>query len=204
MTRTWLRKLSSLFFVVCLISFAAIGCEETETGTGTGPTGGDGDGDTTGGDGDGDSTFTQLYNSPEFQMCQNCHAPGAPGFVDGTEATQDWSSEQAALSSLMGTASGLIGNFADCNGVDFIGETPEDSLLVAAFDETVRQNYDNPAFPDCNADTISDMTLNIGGALSTETRALLDQFIVEQNAAFILDLTGEYDAVDELTDEHWY
>ena len=32
----------------------------------------------------GQDTFTRLYQSASFQQCAGCHAPGAPGFTDGT------------------------------------------------------------------------------------------------------------------------
>lgn len=122
-------------------------------------------------------TFTQIYQSASFQQCAGCHAPGAPGFTDGTEATQDWSTRDSAYQSLQGTASGLVGNFAGCNGVPFIGATPADSLLVAVFDEEIRAAFSLDGFPDCNADTISDMTVKIGGPLSTEEMTLLKDWI---------------------------
>lgn len=109
--------------------------------------------------------FSRIYESEEFQTCSGCHAPGAAGFVEGTEATQNWSTRDTAYSTLRQAASGMIGNFAACNNVPFLGETAEQSLLVAALDEDVRANYSNPSFPDCNADTISDQTLKIGGPL---------------------------------------
>ncbi|MET0387611.1 MAG: hypothetical protein ABW321_16700 [Polyangiales bacterium] len=129
------------------------------------------------GDGDGNGTFAQLYATTEFQKCKNCHAPGAQGRVDGTESTQDWSSASAARASLQGNAAGLIGNFEGCNGVPLVGPTPEDSLLVAAFDETIRTNFALAAHPDCTGDAISDMTLKIGGAISASTLTLLKSWV---------------------------
>jgi hypothetical protein len=123
------------------------------------------------------SGFTALYNSSSFQSCSGCHAPGAPGFTAGTEATQDWSSQANAHASLQGTASGLIGNFEGCNDVPFINQTPEDSLLVAVFDETVRANFSLNGFPDCDSDAISDMSLKIGDALSQQELTLLRDWI---------------------------
>lgn len=133
-----------------------------------------------------DDTFTMLYNSPSFQECAGCHAPGAVGFTPGeTEATQDWSSRNSALSSLRGMASGMMGNFAGCNGVPFVGNSPETSLLMAAFDEQVRSDFELAAYPDCDADAISDMTLKIGGQLSATESALLEQWILEENGATV-------------------
>ena len=121
--------------------------------------------------------FTALYNSASFQMCAGCHAPNAPGFTDGTEATQDWSTRQTAYDSLQGMASGLIGNFMDCNGVPFIGATPAESLLVAAFDENVRAEFMLMDHPNCDVDAISDMTLKIGAPLEAGEMELLTRWI---------------------------
>jgi hypothetical protein len=118
--------------------------------------------------------WTRLYQSASFQKCAGCHAPGAAGFVNGTEATQDWSSQGTAYTKLKGNASGLIGNFVACNGVPFLGATPATSLLVAVFDQTVRGSFTSG---DCNVDTISDMTLKIGGALEAGELALLKEWI---------------------------
>ena len=63
-----------------------------------------------------------------------------------------------AYASLQGTASGLTGNFEGCNGVPFIGDSVESSLIVATFDEDVRENFSHPDFPDCTGDAISDMS----------------------------------------------
>lgn len=125
-------------------------------------------------------TFSQLYQSVGT-ACAGCHAPGAPGFTDGTEATQDWSSRDSAYNALQGMASGLIGNFEGCNGVPLVGDSPETSLIVAAFDEQVRAEFALAAFPDCNADSISDMTLKVGRQLTADERSLLRTFVMEEN-----------------------
>jgi hypothetical protein len=128
---------------------------------------------TPGGGGDG-ATFTAIYTSDEFGKCASCHAPGAPARTADTEATQNWSTKASAYSSLQGKASGLIGNSAACNGVPFLGSTAGKSLLVASLDGDVRRAYDNPTFPNCNADTISDQTLKIGGLSSQVLQDLED------------------------------
>ena len=115
--------------------------------------------------GGGDDAFTAIYESAEFQECSGCHAPGAPGRVAGIETTQNWSTRDTAYSSLQGNADGMIGNFEGCNGVPLLGNSAQQSLLVAAFDEDVRASFELPAFPDCTADAISDQTLKIGGPL---------------------------------------
>ena len=120
--------------------------------------------------------FTMVFESSTFQMCADCHAPGAPGFVDGTEATQDWSSRDAAFTSLQGTASGLIGNFADCNGAPLVGATADTSLIIAILDEDVRAGFSLTEFPDCNVDAIADETLRVG-AVDAATLDRLKAFI---------------------------
>lgn len=124
------------------------------------------------------ASFTNIYSSSTFKQCPQCHAPNAPGKTEGTEATQDWSTRDKAYSTLKtGKASGLIGNFSACNGVALIGATAAQSLLVAALDEDVRENFATPSAPDCNGDTISDMTLKIGSAVPASLLADLKSWI---------------------------
>jgi len=122
--------------------------------------------------------FGDLYASSVLQMCSDCHAPGAPGFVQGTEATQDWSTRNTAFSSLQGNASGLEGNFAGCNGVPLIGATSSTSLLIAVLDADVRASFSLAAFPACTADAIADETLRVG-AVSPVVLQDLKDFIDE-------------------------
>jgi hypothetical protein len=146
-----------------LLSLFAFGCSEAL--------------DAVDGGGDGGEAFASIYDSATFQQCSGCHAPGAPGKVSGTEATQDWSTQQTAYSTLQRNASGLIGNFAGCNGVPFIGSSAEQSLLVAVLDSDVRANYENAQFPSCNGDAIPDETLNVGDipeSLLQEVKAWVD------------------------------
>jgi hypothetical protein len=133
---------------VAATAFASVGCGESVD-------------DALTGNGDEDA-FTAIYEADEFQECSGCHAPGAPGRVAGVETTQNWSTRDTAYSSLQGNAAGLIGNFAGCNGVPFLGDSAQQSLLVAVFDEDVRANFELAAFPDCTADAISDETLKVG------------------------------------------
>jgi hypothetical protein len=130
-------------------------------------------------DGGPQDTFTQLYAAIGSQ-CGSCHAPGAPGNTEGVEQTQDWSSPESARASLQGMASGLIGNFQDCNGVPFIGDSVETSLLVAAFDPDVRADFTVASNPACNADTISNMLEK--SPISADEVALLKQFVMEEIA----------------------
>jgi cytochrome c5 len=150
--------------LACLAATCLTGCPAEEPG---------------GADAGPADTFTMLYESIG-ESCKGCHAEGAIGAPVGTEATQDWSSVDSARTSLKGTASGLMGNFTGCNGVPLLGDTPETSLLVAAFDENVRADFSLADFPDCNADSISDMTLKIGRPLSAAELSLLEQFVMEE------------------------
>ncbi len=126
-----------------------------------------------------EDTFTMIFNSSTFQRCGGCHAPGAPGFdpAIGTEASQDWSSRNNAIMSLRGNASGLTGNVADCNGVPFIGDTPETSLLVAVLDEDVRRDFSLDGFAGCDGDAITDMNLKLPSPISAAELGLLKQWI---------------------------
>ncbi|MBK7155003.1 MAG: hypothetical protein IPL19_17415 [Sandaracinaceae bacterium] len=124
-------------------------------------------------------TFNDIYDSATFQMCADCHTPDAPGRVQGTEATMDWSTDITALSTLRGTASGLEGNFAGCNGVPFIGATSDTSLLVAVLDPDVRATFSVAGFPNCNADAIADETLRLGGPVPAALLQDLKDFIDE-------------------------
>jgi len=112
-------------------------------------------------------TFGGIYDRIEAlsSTCSDCHAPGAPGRTDDIEGTQDWSTRDTAYTTLHGEASDLIGNFAGCNGVPFLGETAETSLLIASLDETVRASFSVPGNADCNADAIADQTVKLGGPL---------------------------------------
>ncbi|MEZ4327593.1 MAG: hypothetical protein R3B40_20400 [Polyangiales bacterium] len=118
--------------------------------------------------------FGDLYASATFQMCADCHSPTAPGFVQGTETTQNWSSRGAAFTSLQGNAAGLEGNFAGCNGVPLVGDTAETSLIVAVLDPTVRASFSVAGFPDCTADAIADETLRVGSVPAATLQALKD------------------------------
>lgn len=152
-----------LLATACLAALALTACEAEEGLVDGGP----------------EDTFTQLYNAIGSQ-CASCHAPGAVGNTPGTEQTQDWSTPEAARASLQGMASGMVGNFEGCNGVPFIGDSVETSLLVAAFDEDVRADFSVATSPDCNVDAISDMMLK--SPISDAEIALLKQYVMEQTA----------------------
>jgi hypothetical protein len=164
----------SLAFTIglCGVALSQVGC-------GADPTeeaGGDDDGDSDAGSNDGVS-FTRIYNSPEFQRCAECHAPGAQGRVDGTESTQDWSTRDKAYASLKGVASGMTGNFEGCNGEPLLGSRAETSLLVASLDEDVRDGYMSASTPSCTKDAISDMTLKLGAPLPSALLAQLKAWV---------------------------
>jgi hypothetical protein len=124
-------------------------------------------------------TFTMVYEAIG-EKCAGCHAPGAPGSGPGVEATQDWSSRDSALNSLQGMSTGLVGNFADCNGVPFIGPTPESSLILAAIDPDVKADF---SVSNCNTDTLSDMNLKLAAdPLSAQDVALVREWLMEETA----------------------
>jgi cytochrome c5 len=150
--------------LACLAATCLTGCPAEEPG---------------GADAGPADTFTMLYQTIGG-TCRGCHAEGAIGAPVGTEATQDWTTVESARASLRGTASGLMGNFAGCNGVPLLGDTPETSLLVASLDEDVRAEFSLAEFPDCNTDAISDMELKIGRPISAAELSLLRQFVMEE------------------------
>lgn len=152
-----------LLGVACLAALALTACEAEEGLVDAGP----------------EDTFTQLYNAIGSK-CASCHAPAGPSRTAETEQTQDWSSRQSALTSLQGMASGMVGNFEGCNGVPFIGDSVETSLLVAAFDEDVRADFSVASNPDCTADAISAMTEKV--PVSDDEIALIKQFVMEEIA----------------------
>ncbi len=130
-----------------------------DDGEGEGDDGAD-DGADDGDDGGGAPTFTGLYDD-HLNKCGVCHAPGGAGFIAGqTEATLNFADRNSAYTSITtGKASGLVGNFAGCNEVAFIGASAGASLIVAVLDEDVRAAYDNPAASECNGNgSISDMS----------------------------------------------
>lgn len=109
--------------------------------------------------------FTQAYDS-YLNKCASCHAPGAAGATAGIETTLDFSTADAARASLKtGSAAGLTGNQAACNGVPFVvAGKPEQSLLMAVLDENVRQNLDLASHAGCDGTAATDMTIRVGGA----------------------------------------
>ena len=123
------------------------------------------------------ATFTSLYGN-YFGTCADCHAPGAPGRTSDIEQTLDFSSRGTAYMTItMGMASGLLGNFAACNGVSFVETTPAQSLILASIDQPTRQVFDDPGHPDCDVDTISDQTLKVGSQPSSAFIAALKSWI---------------------------
>jgi len=122
-------------------------------------------------------TFTAVYEE-YFVECANCHAEDAPGYTSNIEKSLDFSTEDSAYSTLMGSASGLTGNQAACNGVKFVvSGDPGSSLVVAVVDEDVRQAFDLTGNPDCNVDSISDMTVKTGLTPSTAFLDSLKEWI---------------------------
>jgi len=124
------------------------------------------------------ATFTSLYGD-YFATCAECHAPAAPGRTSDIEQTLDFSSRGTAYMTIkMGMASGLMGNFAGCNGVPFIIDAdPASSLIVASIDQPTRQAFDVPAYPNCDVDAIADQTLKVGSQPSSAFIAALKSWI---------------------------
>ncbi len=136
------------------VAVAMGGCGN-EPGAGT-DSGGGGDTGGTGG------AFDPLY-SDYFQTCRSCHMPGAWGTHTGIERTLDFSTVETAYQTLTtGTASGLVGNDAACNGVRLVGSSYETSLVAAVLDENVHAAFNDPDHPGCDADAIQDMTVKVG------------------------------------------
>jgi hypothetical protein len=127
----------------------ALGCSDTADPLGEG----------------GDPDFGSIH-AELGQACSECHAPDAPGTTEGTEATQDWSTLESARRTLRGNASGLIGNFAGCNGVPLLGASAEQSLLVASLDDDVRANFELADHPDCTGDAISNQNQKLSEPVS--------------------------------------
>jgi hypothetical protein len=124
----------------------------------------------------GDPDFGSIY-AELGPACSECHAPGAPGRTEGIEATQDWSTLESTRRSLRGNASGLIGNFAGCNGVPLLGASAQQSLLVASLDEDVRANFELADHPDCTGDAISDQNLKLDQPVSASVLQDLKDWI---------------------------
>ena len=135
-------------------------------------------------------TFAGVYEEYLVE-CANCHAPEALGATSDIEKSLDFSTEDSAYSTLMGSATGLSGNQAACNGVKFVvAGDPSSSLVVAVVDEDVRQAFDLSGNADCNADSISDMTVKVGFAPGSSFLDSLKKWI-EDGAAREGSLLGE-------------
>ncbi len=113
----------------------------------------------------GGGLFSKIYASTSFQQCKNCHAPNAAGRdPETTELNLDWSTQAQAYSTTKNkTASVPASNSQKdgCNGVPFIAATPEKSLIVAVFDETIRASFSVTGNTNCVPDEIPDMTLQL-------------------------------------------
>jgi len=139
-----------------------------------------------------DDTFGQLYTG-YFEECASCHAPGAPGSsAPGIEATLNFESAETALDTIKnGSAAGLDGVDAACNGIPFIGASAAESLIVAVVDEDVKALFDVPSHPGCDNDSISDMTVKVGGPPDTawldQLKAWIDDGALEDGSTDLAD-----------------
>ena len=123
------------------------------------------------------ASFTSLYGD-YLSNCGHCHAPSAPGRTSDIEQSLDFTSKTTALTSLRGTATGLVGNHTGCNGVPFLASTPGKALLVAVIDQPTRQTIDlSPGHPGCDIDMITDATVKVGSQPSTAFVAALKMWI---------------------------
>lgn len=152
----------SLNIVALLVAIALVACEAANKGES------DVSGDVTTQNG-----FTIAYND-YLKNCAACHAPGAPGRTSDIEQSLDFSTVYTAYSTVKGSASGLTMSREACNGVKFIGDSYETSLLIATLDEDVRASF---AVGDCNQDAVSDMTVKVGFAPSKATLNALKNWI---------------------------
>jgi hypothetical protein len=148
-----------------LLPALALACGTTTSETPDGPPGGV------------TASFQSLYGD-YLGNCKQCHAPGAPGRTSDIEQTLDFSTVTTAYSTIKtGMAAGLMGNFAGCNGVPFVGATPGGSLIVAVVDQPTRQAFDVSGHAMCDVDGISDETVKVGSAPSAQFIAALEAWI---------------------------
>jgi hypothetical protein len=123
------------------------------------------------------ATFTSLYGD-YLSSCASCHAPGAPGRTSDIEQTLDFSTRTTAYTTIKtGMATGLMGNFAGCNGVPFVDAAPGSSLILAALDQPTRQLFDLTGHPNCDMDSISDETAKVGSQPSAAFIAALKDWL---------------------------
>jgi len=124
--------------------------------------------------------FSSLYGD-FFSNCSGCHAPDAPGKTSNVEPTLNFSSASTAYSTLTtGSATGLQGNAAGCNGTPFLTKgQPGKSLVVAVLDAPTRQAFDDSAHPNCDQSAISDMTVKVGSQPSGAFVSSLKQWITD-------------------------
>ena len=115
------------------------------------------------------ASFQSLYGD-YLGTCASCHATSAPGRTSDIEKTLDFSTKLTAYTTLTtGMAAGLTGPPMACNGVQFIQKgKPQLSLALAVVDETTRQTFDLATAASCDKLTITDETVKVGTAPSTE------------------------------------
>lgn len=123
-----------------------------------------------------EAKFSSLYGD-YLAKCKNCHTPTAPGHTSDIEKTLDFTSQSTAYTSVKGMASGLTGNFMDCNGTPFIATAPKDSLLLAVLDQSTRNAFDVAAHAGCDMDTIGDETVKVGSQPSAAFITALKDWI---------------------------
>lgn len=118
--------------------------------------------------------WSSLYAN-YLKRCADCHSPSGPGRTSDTEASLDFSTAAKGWQTLTGSATGLKGNFAACNGVPFVvSGQPGKSLLVAAIDSSTRSAFSSGA---CDVDGIGDMMVKVGAQPPDGFVAALKQWI---------------------------
>lgn len=109
--------------------------------------------------------FKGLYDS-YLHRCSHCHSPNGPGrpTTAPIEKTLDFTDVDTAWNTIRnGEASGLAGTNAEaCQGVPFVGQTYEESLIAAVIDENVRANFSTGS--GCTGDAIGDMAFKTGAS----------------------------------------
>ena len=123
-----------------------------------------------------EAKWSSLY-STYLNGCANCHSPNGPGRTSDIETSLDFSSASTGYSTVTGSAAGLQGNFASCNGTRFVvAGHPEQSLLVAALDSGTRASFSSGG---CTSDAITDETVKQGSAPPAGWMTALQQWITD-------------------------
>ncbi|MGZ6143159.1 MAG: hypothetical protein ACXWLM_07460, partial [Myxococcales bacterium] len=120
--------------------------------------------------------WSSLY-STYLKNCASCHSPNGPGRTSDIESSLDFTSASTGYATVSGSAAGLSGNQAACNGVRFVVPGhPESSLLVAALVSSTRASFVSGG---CDQDGITDETVKQGTAPPDGFVTALQQWITD-------------------------